>query len=218
MRFGLVGDVHAEDDYLRIALDRLARERVEGVLCVGDVADGRGDVNRCVDLLRARGVVTVRGNHDRWLVRHEARDEREATQIDALAWSTRSYLANLPTTARLDTPRGGLLLCHGFGADDMIFVDAVLRDAEGEDERRRERGRLLRLIPGDVSIVACGHSHRRGVRRLGRLTVINAGTLRDGDAPCFAVVDLDAGAVQFHDIDGERVYEGERLTLDGKPA
>src|SRR5678810_334167 len=67
-RAGLIGDVHAEDELLELALDYFEKQNVEHVLCTGDVADGAGSVVRCCTLLRQYSVQTVRGNHDRWLL------------------------------------------------------------------------------------------------------------------------------------------------------
>ena len=68
MKLGLIGDVHAEDDALAQALAHFREERVDHVLCVGDIADGQGDLERCVALLEEVKALTVRGNHDRWLL------------------------------------------------------------------------------------------------------------------------------------------------------
>ena len=84
---------------------------------------------------------------------------------------------------------------------------------QDERARRRERVRLQCLVPSDVSLVVCGHSHRRGVAQLGRLTVVNAGTLHYADAPGFAVMDLAEKSVQFYDIDDGQVIEAERLVI-----
>ena len=37
-----------------------------------------------------------------------------------------------------------------------------------------------------------GHTHQRMVRRIGELTIINAGTLHRGQRPCCVVIDLEA--------------------------
>jgi hypothetical protein len=42
VRIGLIGDVHAEDGFLEIALNHLQALRVDVCLCVGDVVDGLG--------------------------------------------------------------------------------------------------------------------------------------------------------------------------------
>ncbi len=65
---GLIGDIHAEADYLEIALRFFQMAQVEKILCVGDIVDGWGNVDRCCKLLEQAEVVTVHygcNNHDR---------------------------------------------------------------------------------------------------------------------------------------------------------
>jgi predicted phosphodiesterase len=80
---GIIGDVHGEDVRLENAL-RFLEAQTENVFCTGDVVDGAGDVNRCCALLQEHGVVTVRGNHDRWLLEGSMRDLKEATPVQEL--------------------------------------------------------------------------------------------------------------------------------------
>ena len=153
-RIGLIGDVHAEHDFLATALDHLARERVDAIVCVGDLVDGRGDVDRCVEQLVRHGVHTVRGNHDRWLLG----DVTKMQSLFELHVRTRDYLAALPKTRLYDTADGPLLLCHGLGDDDMVFIDEVLTAATDDNARRAERARLQRL--GGLTIVDAAASSR----------------------------------------------------------
>ncbi|WP_224244419.1 metallophosphoesterase family protein [Hyalangium gracile] len=51
------------------------------------------------------------------------------------------------------------------------------------------------------------HSHRRMVRTIEGLTLINAGTLHRDHEPCFALVDLSRGEVSFHDIHDDWIAE-----------
>ncbi len=208
-RFGAVGDIHCEDALLAAALDHLAVQRLDHVLAVGDIADGRGDVNRCCELLERHGVTAVAGNHDRWLLTEQARDLPEATQLAGVSERTRLFLTQLPRSVRFDTIAGPLLLCHGLGDNDMakISPDDYGYALESNFE-------LQNLIRSDHSLVLCGHTHRRMVRSFGALTIVNAGTLRSADTPCFVVLDLDGRFAQFFDlaVDGT-VTEAERLSF-----
>ena len=67
-RIGIIGDVHAEHRRLETALRVLKDEHVDVVLCTGDLADGRGDLDACCSMLKDAGVLVVAGNHDRWFL------------------------------------------------------------------------------------------------------------------------------------------------------
>lgn len=210
MKLGLVGDVHAEDRHLAAALAFFGREKADRVLCAGDVVDGRGDVERTIALLEAGSVLTVRGNHDRWIVADRMRTVPEAHSITALSSSARAWLEGLSPTASLTTPMGELLLCHGIGDDDMM------RFRPSDDEYALDSLDALHAIvaEGRFSLLVGGHTHERMVRVVGGLTVVNAGTLREGNDPCCALLDTAARAVTFYDFDSKSgLFEADRYDL-----
>jgi putative phosphoesterase len=196
-RFGVLGDIHTEDVALETALELLRGERLDAILSVGDIVDGRGDADRTCALLREAGVIAVRGNHDRWFSRGTPLGMPDDTRV--LADEHRAWLAALPPSRRFETPLGGLLLCHGIGDDDM----AVLRSSTDEYSLRwLESLHALQADP-TVALMVGGHTHERMVRVLDGLTVINAGTLHRGYAQGFIVVELAAREVRCFDlIDG----------------
>ena len=118
-RLGLIGDVHAEDERLRVAITALLAEKVERILCCGDLVDGHGDVDRTCSTLALHGVITVRGNHDRWIRDDDNRLVPNAHSMTALAPLSIDLLKSLPRTVSIVVPGGRLLLCHGIGENDM---------------------------------------------------------------------------------------------------
>jgi predicted phosphodiesterase len=200
-RVGLVGDVHAEDVTLARVLDEFKKLGVPDVLCVGDLADGMGDVNRCCALLEDNQVLTVIGNHDRWLLSGEKREEKEATHVRAPTPRSRKFIDTLPTTRVFDTPRGRLLLCHGVGDDDMATVkrDHLRHDLERNDALKRV------LANHRYDLMVNGHTHQTMVRRVRHLTIINAGTLHRRYEPRAGIADFERGLVTFYEV-GERGF------------
>lgn len=202
MRLGIIGDVHAEDERLRVAITAFEREGVDRILCCGDVADGHGDVDRACALLVAHDVKTVRGNHDRWLRDDDMRTLPNAHRMTSLAPRSIELLKSLPATITIDVPGGKLLLCHGVGENDMCRLmesDSGYAISSNED--------LLKvLFDPSISLMVCGHTHAPMVRRFERgagrpaLVVVNAGTLAREDDPGFVLLDLAARRAVFHRI------------------
>ena len=191
-RAGLIGDVHAEDELLELALDYFEKQNIEHVLCTGDVADGVGSVVRCCELLRQYDVQTVRGNHDRWLLTGKMRDLPEATDTHALTADAVKYLTALAPTLTFSSPLGEVLLCHGLGVNDMAKVEpddsGYALDAN-LDLQELLSNRAYRFVVN-------GHTHRAMVRHFAHVTVINAGTLRRHDTPGFLLLDFGQRHVQ----------------------
>ena len=203
MRIGLIGDVHAEDERLRVALTALTNDRVDRILCCGDLVDGHGDVDRTCSLLKAHRVTTVRGNHDRWVRDDEMRTLPNAHRMTSLAPESIELLKSLPSSLSLDLPGGKLLLCHGVGDNDMRQL--------GPDDNGyaiSSNNDLLKvLFDATISIMVCGHTHKPMVRSFERgggkapLVVVNAGTLAREDGAGFVVLDLARRRLDFHLID-----------------
>jgi predicted phosphodiesterase len=209
-RFGAIGDVHGEDRFLALALDHM--KGCDAILSVGDLVDGRGDVDRCCALLAGRGALVVRGNHERWVLADKMRELPQATLRADLAPATLEFLRGLPATRTVETTLGKLLLCHGVGDDDMI---RLLPEDEGYVLTSNDA--LQNVLAAGYELMVCGHTHRPMVRSIHGLTVINAGTLHHADAPSFVEVDLDAKVAQYFDIDDAgRVSEGMRFDFGAR--
>ena len=201
-RFGIIGDVHTEAETLLRALEHLQAIGAERLLCVGDLPDGPGDafdVDECCQLLKRYEVTTVCGNHDRWLLEDTMRDLRDATVRLELEPETIEYLQGLPSTRDIETTLGTFLLCHGMGADDMARVEP---HDHGYAIRNNEPLQAL-LRAKRYPAVINGHTHRRMVRRVGNLTIINAGTLHREYRPCFACLDTEHATVDYFAPTGE---------------
>jgi len=185
-RIGLIGDVHAEHRFLDAALNFLHAQRVDAIVCTGDLADGEGSVDACCRLLEEADALVVAGNHDRWLMQDRVRDlplahRRSETSEDALA-----FLAGLPASRRLSTVNGDVLLCHGMADNDLRKVwPGTSRMAL---ERSPELDRII--ATGDTRLVLNGHMHYRVIVNFETLTLINAGTLKGVHRPGISILDL----------------------------
>ncbi|MBX3251803.1 MAG: metallophosphoesterase family protein [Myxococcales bacterium] len=205
-RVGVLGDVHAEDVAVETAIADLHARGVDAVLCVGDIADGKGDLERTVALLKEHRVVSVLGNHERWFLDGTMRGVPDA-HLHA-SEEVKDYFRGLPRTVRFQSPLGGVLLCHGVGDDDMAELRS---DTRGYALQSVNGLRELWLDP-EISFMIAGHTHERMVRAFPGLVVINAGTVRR-EAPGFIRIDFDARTVEQMDLVDGRVVEAETLPL-----
>lgn len=216
MRFGLIGDVHAEDERLRVAIDAITAAKVDHILCTGDLVDGQGNADRAIGLLASRKVVTIRGNHDRWIKNDEMRTLPHAHRMTALAPPSIEFLKSLEPTRSFEVPGGKLLLCHGVGRSDMQKLNP---DDSGYALSSNEE-LLAVLFDPKIVLMACGHTHKPMVRRFERgsqqppLIVVNAGTLAREDQSGFVIIDLAAKRADFfHIADDLSVKPSSRAVL-----
>ena len=117
-KIGLLGDVHCQCQLLDVIVSFLNSRQLL-ILCTGDIVDGAGEPNKCIELLQANSILTVLGNHDRWLLDNEMRSLPGATDFTELTTNSVEFLNSLPMTLEFSTPSGTALLCHGLGENNM---------------------------------------------------------------------------------------------------
>jgi len=71
VKVGLISDIHAAAGPLRKALTVFEQERVDLVLCAGDVAGYGTELAQSVQLLAESGCTTILGNHDLWFMEQQ---------------------------------------------------------------------------------------------------------------------------------------------------
>jgi predicted phosphodiesterase len=207
-----LGDVHCEHAALRQALQRFAERRVDAVLSVGDLVDGVGDVELTLALMEDAGVLAVAGNHDAALLAGAARHVRDATPAGSLSARSERYLRSLPLLREFETPRGWLLLCHGLGEDTLAGITPALPPAQA-----LALPALAKLLQAQrYALVVNGHTHEPMLRRLGSLSLLNAGTLHSRYRPVCSVLDFDAGALDFWDVSAAATQHAARWPLDAE--
>ena len=153
MRIAALHDVHGNLPALEAVLDEVERERVDAIVCGGDVAAGPMPVE-CVALLRAAGAKFVRGNADR---------EHSAWLVAQMSDEERAFLAGLPTTVLL----GEVLFCHGTPRSDEEIVTRITPVDVFEE-----------ILSGvEQELVVGGHVHVQFDRRVGAHRFVNAGSV-----------------------------------------
>jgi len=209
-RIGVIGDVHAEHGRLVETLAFLESRGVETIICTGDIVDGSGCPDTCVDLLLDHNVSVVRGNHDRWIVEDKARHIPDAHTLDALSERTADYLANLPGWIDIDTVAGRLLLCHG-------IVDNDLRKVwPGTQRMPIERSHELDDLIADreFRFVINGHMHFKTIIHFHDLTLINAGTITGQYWPGFSTIDFGTGTIDAFTFSDAGIMPSKTTELD----
>lgn len=201
MKILVLADIHSNWPALAAI-----RERFDVCLFLGDLVDYGTEPIPCIDWVREHATAAVRGNHDHAVCQRVS--PREGTGFRSLACATRpwhwqtltpsymKYLARLPVTKRL-----------AVDGRDFFLVHATPRDPMDEYLAGDARGWLERLESVEADFVCVGHTHIPFHLDLGRVQVINPGSVgqpRDGDPRCSYAV-IENGRVQIrrqdYDID-----------------
>jgi len=166
-RIGLISDVHASPEILDEALRLFAAQRVDEIVCAGDIAGYYESLLPTIRLLAASNCKAIIGNHDqKWL-------EHNAVDGDA---EIRAYLQQLPETLELEIEGKRILVVHANPPSEQ-HGGIKLRNRYGDlvDERKAEWAQKLADLDRDVLIV--GHTHQVYAERLGKVLVVNPGSV-----------------------------------------
>ncbi len=215
MRIGLIADIHGNCIALDAVLAALARDGVDDVICLGDVAALGPQPTEVIARLRALNCPVVMGNTDAWLLDppSEGGDERDRPMFALAQWCAaqltdddRVYVRAFPPMLERALADEQRLLC--FHGSPHSFDDVIIATTPDDD--------LHRMFNGcDAAIMAGGHTHRAMLRRYGDARVINPGSVglsgtgavtpynRDVHWAEYAVLETAAGrhAVTLHRID-----------------
>jgi predicted phosphodiesterase len=225
VKIAVISDIHANAHALRAVLDAIARERVDRIVCLGDVTGYNTDVDRCVALLQGAGALCIAGNHDRAVIGAIGTEGFTEQARRAVAWTqprlgeaARSFLEALPLKLAVD---GVLVAVHG-----ALHPDVGCELVRLDDDRKRALSfDALAAHPSGARVCAFGHTHRPGAwerdgeamrfrgdqevtLRPEALYLVNPGSVGESrtedERASFLVLDTAAGSVRFHRVAYDR--------------
>lgn len=68
MRLALISDIHGNLNALEHVLLDIAKKEVDEILCLGDIVGYGAKPNECVDALREKDILSIKGNHEQMCV------------------------------------------------------------------------------------------------------------------------------------------------------
>lgn len=188
MKIAVLSDIHGNLLALRAVLDDIAREGVDAVVNLGDILSGPLQPAETAQLLMGQDFVTIRGNHERQLLR--VWDGPRET-IDP--GTSDGYAATQVAPAHIDWVRAlpaqhwlaaDVLLVHGTPASDVQYWLQTVTPGFGQHGSTGVRSASPqevseRLGPDarSASLVLCGHTHVPRVVQCGATLVVNPGSV-----------------------------------------
>lgn len=197
MRYAIISDIHSNLEALTKAFELIDRESVQESVCLGDIVGYGANPNECVDLVRSRCQIVLRGNHDAAAVNplnaesftKNARIAAEWTQ-QQLSEENKRFLESLPYTST---------------RDEILFVHSSPYQPEAWYYVLSEEDLDVAFQNFSERICFIGHSHFPGifseegpakaVHRASRF-LVNVGSIgqpRDGNSKLsFGIFDTEA--------------------------
>jgi putative phosphoesterase len=176
MRLGLISDIHGNLLALEAVLAELARERLDGIVCLGDVVAGPR-ANDALARVRDLGCPVIMGNWDAWSVdgmpKPSSPVEQNLYDIGAywaarLHESDRDFIRSFVPTVEVElAPETRLLCFHGSPKSFDHWIVATTPDEE-----------VAEMLGGvEAPFLAGGHTHLQMVRRYSDALFVNPGSV-----------------------------------------
>lgn len=173
MRIVIVSDVHSNFAALRA----LPEENFDELWCLGDLVDYGPEPKEVIHWIRENATLCVRGNHDH-AVGFDV-DPQCSPSFQKLAVSTRHFTQQVVVHADVEYLRSlSIQLEVQAGGAAFYLVHAIPTDplfgyCSAESDRWVEE--TFWVNESDILVV--GHTHTPFVRRVGRTTIVNPGSV-----------------------------------------
>ncbi len=224
MKIGFISDIHGNIQALDAVMGALEAERVEHILCAGDLVCYGANPNEVVRAVQCKNISCVTGNYDAavgWDLPKASREpsspRNEPFKQAALDWTKtiiekdcQHFLSQLPWTSVFDIAGTRIQTVHaGFDyLDDWLSPSAP--------ESLYEASKKV-----SANIVVLGHTHQIFTYTCNDVLFINPGpvgrSLDQDPRASFAMFDTDTLETSFHRIDYEIEEAMDAIIESGMP-
>lgn len=188
MKFAVLADIHGNSFALETVLQDMQELGVATAVNLGDFFSGPINAAATADLLAERDFISIKGNHDRYLVEQDRSEmgPSDLVAFDQLSQSHLDWIASLPSTR---TVFDDVFLCHGTPASDQTYW--LERVDDNGTVRSANLAEVQREADGiDASLILCAHTHiPRCIRLPDGRSIVNPGSVGcpayDDDAPVY---------------------------------
>ena len=191
MKIAVISDIHGNIYALMKALEDIDEQRVDKIICLGDLVGYGPHPNEVVALIRRREIPCIKGNYDASVV-DGAYTYIRNTEINSfsLPWaceelrvSNKFYLDSLPTSLKYTINGVNILFTHGSpnAINDYLFEDAP------------NTIKIMNEYDGDVLV--CAHTHIPCAKKYENKLLINVGSIGKPKIglpnPTYAIIDIN---------------------------
>jgi putative phosphoesterase len=179
MRFAVLGDVHGNIYALRSVIEDIKNKNVDFTLSTGDLVGYMPFPNEVVELIRSTGILSVQGNHDKYISSCKHLSNYEIAKMSqqeilsnasaaytnmVLTEENRTYLRSMPSEVRIQVDGLKVLIVHGSPRriDEYMYEDSPYLATIAETT--------------DSDIIISGHTHIPFSTVVNGKYILNAGS------------------------------------------
>ncbi|MEJ5283521.1 MAG: metallophosphoesterase family protein [Brevinematia bacterium] len=156
MKIAILSDIHSNLEALISVLNNLSKESFDFIISLGDIVGYGPDPEKCVDIIQREKIISIKGNHERMLIKPEDRIFANELARRAIEWTeenlslkSKIFLESLPEKYEYE----GLLFVHGspLNPDEYIIRRRVAIDS------------IQKIKEDGFKLCFFGHTHLPGI-------------------------------------------------------
>ncbi len=173
MKIAVISDIHGNIDALSTLLKDIDSEKVDTIICLGDLVGYGPYPNQVISMVRSRHILCIKGNYDSSVVDNEYSYIRETNlnsfslpwTVNELTEENRIFLQDLPSTITLNIANKNLLFVHG---SPNKINEYLLKDGANTID-------VMNSINEDI--LFCAHTHMPDIKKFSNKLYINCGSV-----------------------------------------
>lgn len=213
MKFGIISDIHSNILALEAVFKRFEEEKIDKVICLGDIIGIGPYPEKCVEFLMERKeqiLSIVRGNHEGYLLKEFPIINHNGTmlsdeELDTHRWNhsklseeSVSFIQSLNKQEILEIEGKKILVCHYPLKENGKFKKFY----KNMDEERIEEI----FNEENIDVFLFGHTHKACYFENNNRYIINPGSLgcpKDTDAASAGILQISKDKIKYENIEVE---------------
>lgn len=213
MKIAAISDIHGNIYALMKALEDIDEQKVDKIICLGDLVGYGPHPNEVIALIRRREIPCIKGNYDASVVDGDFTYIRDNfINSFALPWSinevrisNKYFLDSLPTELKYNINGVNIIFTHGspVAINDYLFEEA--------DNTKNIMNNL------EEDVLVCAHTHIPSLKKFDDKIFINVGSVGKPKigkpTPTYSIIEITDSKevlVSFRHLD----YEFKKIVKD----
>ncbi len=213
MKIAAISDIHGNIYALMKALEDIDEQKVDKIICLGDLVGYGPHPNEVIALIRRREIPCIKGNYDASVVDGDFTYIRDNfINSFALPWSinevrisNKYFLDSLPTELKYNINGVNIIFTHGspVAINDYLFEEA--------DNTKNIMNNL------EEDVLVCAHTHIPSLKKFDDKIFINVGSVGKPKigkpTPTYSIIEITYSKevlVSFRHLD----YEFKKIVKD----
>ncbi|MBE6160638.1 MAG: metallophosphoesterase family protein [Firmicutes bacterium] len=211
MKIGIITDIHSNIDALNAVLNEFEKEKVDKIICCGDIVGMSLYPEECVQTLKKLHdkLICVLGNHEKYitdglpLVVHDDKRSLSEDEINNHNWNHKKlsddsikYIKNLKLTDTLDINGKKVFIVHYPMNEDKSYKRIIKEPIAEEIEE------LFSYVDADIYLF--GHTHKYSVNKKDDKWYINPGSLgcpKNTNAALCGILEINNDEIKYKELE-----------------